>query len=194
MCGRYYVDEDMLAELQSVIKYVDERLKVGRYAKDIFPADWAPVIETAGQNLRLAMKKWGYPGIQNRGVIFNARAETVREKSRFRNGIEHHRIVIPARHFYEWNASKEKFTFQRNDSGILFLAGFSDLIGNEPRFIILTTQANDSMAKVHDRMPLILERNQVREWIEADSSVDRILRQTPALLERWTDYEQQTLF
>ncbi len=53
---------------------------------------------------------------------------------------------------------------------------------------------NASMIKVHDRMPLILEKRQIRDWLSDDSAVEDLLRQTPVLLDRETEYEQQTLF
>ena len=53
---------------------------------------------------------------------------------------------------------------------------------------------NASMIKVHDRMPLILEKRQIRVWLSDDSAVEDLLRQTPVLLDRETEYEQQTLF
>lgn len=53
---------------------------------------------------------------------------------------------------------------------------------------------NASMIKVHDRMPLILEKRQIRDWLSDDSAVEDLLKQTPVLLDRETEYEQQTLF
>ena len=50
--------------------------------------------------------------------------------------------------------------FTRSDSTVMYLAGFCDWFENERRFVILTTAANESMKKVHDRMPLILEKEQ----------------------------------
>ncbi|MDE6913939.1 MAG: SOS response-associated peptidase, partial [Lachnospiraceae bacterium] len=61
-------------------------------------------------------------------------------------------------------------------------------------FIIITTQANASMIKIHDRMPLILEKGQIKDWLLDDTAVDCLLQQTPVLLDRETEYEQQTLF
>ena len=74
------------------------------------------------------------------------------------------------------------------------MAGFYDLTDGGERFVIITTQANASVIKVHDRMPLILEKRQIRDWLSDDSAVEDLLRQTPVLLDRETEYEQQTLF
>lgn len=127
-------------------------------------------------------------------MIFNARAEFVKEKRIFQNGISYHRAVIPVSGFYEWNHQKEKNTFYRKDKNTMYLAGFYDRFGMEDRFIILTTQANDSMKLVHDRMPLVLESNQVIPWLSEKESAGKLLQQEPVSLERYTPYEQQSLF
>ncbi len=123
---------------------LDSRLRTDamHWSRDIHPTDQAPVI-TAGSNgtrtICLTLQRWGYPGIQNKGVIINGRQESVWEKRMFSRGMQYHRAVIPADHFYEWNASKEKYTFRRKDRNPLFLAGFFDVMQNEERFVILTT-------------------------------------------------------
>lgn len=195
MCGRYYVDEETYTEIQKIVADVEQSLKNKKIAGDIHPTDIAPVIiSTNHHDLFLTEKAWGYPGWKNKGVIFNARVETVMEKKMFQNGIRYHRAVIPARNFYEWNKQKEKNNFSRKDSMNLYMAGFYDHFGNEDRFIILTTQANSSMEKTHDRMPLILENSQIRQWLGNPESIDKILKQVPVQLERQADYEQQCLF
>lgn len=115
------------------------------------------------------------------------------DKPSFQNGILYHRLLIPAGGFYEWNSLKEKSIFTRLDSSVLYMAGFCDWFENERRFVILTTTANSSMKKVHDRMPLILERGQITDWFD-NNKMSVLLHQTPALLNRQTEYEQQSLF
>ncbi len=73
------------------------------------------------------------------------------------------------------------------------MAGFCDWFENERRFVILTTDANESMRKVHDRMPLILEKEQLEDWFD-DRKLEELLHQIPVLLKRETEYEQQSLF
>ena len=76
---------------------------------------------------------------------------------------------------------------------MLYMAGCCDWLENERRFVILTTTANNSMKKIHDRMPLILEREQITDWFD-NNKMPVLLRQTPTLLNRQTEYEQQSLF
>ena len=76
----------------------------------------------------------------------------------------------------------------------MFMAGFYSSFEDGDRFVILTTRANASVRGVHDRMPLILERDQLEEWVLNDRAVMRILEQRPVLLKKLAEYEQQTLF
>lgn len=135
----------------------------------------------------------GYSLSQGKNLVVNARVESVLCKPAFRNGIQYHRILIPASGFYEWNQLKEKNTFSRYDAQVLYMAGFCDWFENERRFVILTTAANDSMTKVHNRMPLILEKEQLTDWFD-DRKMEEILHQVPVQLKREAEYEQQSLF
>ena len=101
--------------------------------------------------------------------------------------------MIPASGFYEWNRLREKNTFTRSNASVLYLAGFCDWFDNERRFVILTTAANESMIKVHDRMPLILEKEQLEDWFD-NEKMQVILRQGPVMLKRQAEYEQLSLF
>lgn len=74
------------------------------------------------------------------------------------------------------------------------MAGCMNRYEDGERFVILTTAANESMEPVHDRMPLILEPDEVGPWIWDDERTKSLLEKEPCLLERRTDYEQMTLF
>lgn len=194
MCGVFHVDDSTLRGMENIVQSIDDSIRSMRFRRDIHPTDMAPVIYRVNRKLKLSCQSWGYPKIPNGGVIFNARTESVREKKLFSAGIQYHRAVIPAAHFYEWNASREKNTFRRQDGRTMFLAGFYDIIGNKERFVILTTQANDSMRSVHDRMPLVLEERQLEDWICDDRCTNRLLEQVPVLMNRQSEYEQMSLF
>ena len=197
MCGRYHFSAELLDEIRDITEQKDWKLELGVLDRDIHPGDTAPVITAAGDqggSLRACRQKWGYPGPGGKGLVFNARSESVFEKRMFRDSVSMRRAVIPVSWFYEWNKNKEKFTFTKEGSRILFLAGFYGRYEDGDRFVILTTQANASMAPVHSRMPLVLEREQVREWILDSAKTKELLGQEPPQLERDCEYEQQTLF
>lgn len=203
MCGRYYVDDETAREIEKLVRQLDERRgqdeKAGRDAvslssRDIHPSDMAPVLLADRDGLRCDWQRWGFPGFQGKKVIFNARSETAMEKPMFRESALHGRAVIPAAWFYEWSREREKNIFFRRDSPVLFMAGLYRQYREGARFVILTTEANETMRPIHDRMPLLLERAEVGDWLENCEKTSAFLRRTPALLERKAEYEQRSLF
>ena len=193
MCGRYYVDDETAREIEKLVETVNDKLRLERLGRDIHPTDEAPVLAAGNHEMKLEWQHWGFPGFQGKGVIFNARSETVLEKKMFRESILHRRIIIPCTWFYEWNRKKEKVTFYREDAPVIFLAGFYNVFGDEKRFTVLTTEANQSMVSTHDRMPLIVEPDQMKDWVLDDTKFSGMLKQTPVLLETKQEYDQQEL-
>lgn len=201
MCGRYYVDDDTAREIEKLVRQVDERMQrtpdvceVKLVPKDIHPTETAPVLTSSGGGLECLWQRWGFPGFRKGSVIFNARSESAMEKPMFRENILHRRAVIPAAGFYEWDHHKQKHTFCREGGDVLFMAGCYGRYEDGDRFVILTTGANASMVPVHDRMPLILEREEAVEWLLENSAAEKMLLKSPPLLERRTEYEQMSLF
>lgn len=201
MCGRYYVNDETAREIEKLVRQMDERKRqeslqaAGRIvAADICPGKDAPVLLGRDGTISCRWQHWGFPGFEGKKLIYNARCESALDKPLFRESLLHRRIVIPASWFYEWNPRKEKNTFCRNDMPILFMAGFCRQYKDGERFVILTTAANDSMKPVHDRMPLILERQEIEEWMFRDAKTESFLHKIPCLLERKTEYEQLSLF
>jgi len=201
MCGRYSVNNETSREIERLIQRMDQRMKYESVmaakkivSRDIYPAQEAPVLEGREGSVRCGWQRWGFAGPWGNKVIFNARCETVMEKPLFCDSILHRRIVIPASWFYEWNVRKEKTTFYRKTHQVLFMAGFCRHYEDGKHFVILTTQANASVKPVHDRMPLILEEDEITRWILDDKGTWQLLHKTPCLLENKTDYEQLTLF
>ena len=199
MCGRYYVDDETAREIERIIRMADEKVRnkapVNIQAKDVHPTDIAPILtasEHGGISCRL--QKWGLPGYDRKQVIFNARSESALEKKMFCGGVEQRRIVVPATWFYEWNRNKEKNIFYRKEQPVLFMAGIYNRYQGEDRFVILTTEANTSMEPVHNRMPLILEPEEITAWIFEKEKTEQLLHKVPCLLERRTEFEQLTLF
>ena len=141
-------------------------------------------------------------------LLINAKAETVREKKSFAESIAECRCVIPAKKFYEWDKDRNKAEFSSLTEKSVYLAGIYRYEDNEraeqaaPKekaagnghFVILTTAANDSMKPVHDRMPLILTRDQIVPWLSDAEKADEILSQTPADLSVYREFEQLSLF
>ena len=193
MCGRYYVDDETAREIEKLVRDLDRRLKMERTG-DVFPSQNAMILKGEGNHLAAEQMRWGFPGFEKGKLLINARAETALERPTFRESVQDRRCIIPARGFYEWNKSKEKFTFERKETPVLFMAGCYNRYEGQERFVILTTDANSSVAPVHNRMPLILEPEELGDWVLDDQATESLLHKTPVLLEQRAEYEQMRLF
>lgn len=193
MCCRYGISAQMTQELRRMA-FLREKGRIDDFSGDIHPSEAAPVIRADGSDLVLEPMQWGLP-LKGRGsLLINARAETVLTKKTFSEGVMRRRCLLPAALFYEWDRKKDKVTFTLPGENIFFMAGFYNFYGTQPRFIIITTQANSSMTPVHDRMPLILGRRDIAAWLRDDNSMGELLAKTPPELALSRQYEQMTLF
>lgn len=193
MCGRYYIDPEAVKDAESLCGHGNHRIPDWR-ARDIHPTETAPILaaKSNGQ-IGLRLQRWGFPGFEGKVVVFNARAETALEKKLFADPMLHTRAAIPAATFYEWDIKKQKWTFRREDAKVLYLGGFWKQEWGGERFVILTTAPNASMKPVHDRMPLILEKDEVKDWLCTDAFRELLSKRGPQL-HRETAYEQISLF
>ena len=193
MCGRYYVDDETAREIEKLVRDLDRKLQI-EHTGDVFPSQNATIIKGQTNHLAAEQMKWGFPGFEKGKLLINARAESALERKTFRDSIQHRRCIIPAKGFYEWDKSKEKFSYERKDAPVLFMAGCYNRYQGEERFVILTTEANPSVAPVHHRMPLILDPEELENWVLDDKATEYILHKTPVLLRSSTEYEQMRLF
>lgn len=190
MCGRYYIDEETAIELEKLVKDIDKKLNPHNYKGDIVPSVSAPVITSHNQELAVKLLSWGFQRFDKKGLLINARAETIMEKKTFKECLSTRRCAVVAAGFYEWDKSRNKFSFTHKENKLMLMAGLYD---EEKRFVIITTKANDSMEPVHDRMPLILSQKELKIWLNEEKETQNILTQTPPLLNRHTDMEQMRL-
>ena len=193
MCCRYYY-EDFEIELRELMKAemvvkLSDLPSIEKDRRDVCPSQAAVVIHEDVRKdgartgiIGASEMVWGFSNPVNKGLIINARAETAREKKTFADSIAVRRCVIPASGFYEWDPHKAKFRFTSMEGGLLLLAGFYREEKGIPRYTILTTEANGSMIKVHDRMPVMIGRDEIRPWIEDDARLTDFLGREQAPL------------
>ncbi len=105
----------------------------------------------------------------------NARAETVHEKPFFEDAFENRRCLILADGFYEWEGergNKEPYRIERTDQEPFAFAGIWETWRSNGDAIqtcaILTTEPNETVAPIHDRMPVMLEPDEESRWLSAD--------------------------
>lgn len=108
--------------------------------------------------------------------LINARAETVSEKPAFRQSLYRRRCLVVTDTFYEWKSlpdgSKQPYRIMRPDGDWFALAGLWDealIEGNEPlkTCTIITTSSNETLAAIHDRMPVVLNPDEEQVWLSS---------------------------
>jgi putative SOS response-associated peptidase YedK len=194
MCGRFAFYSPM--EAAAALFGVDASLDIKpRY--NIAPTqDIAAIRNDKDGERELVMLRWGLvpfwakdPSIGNR--MINARAETVAEKPSYRNAYKHRRCLVLADGFYEWQRQGETKTpfFISLESGQPFaLAGlwenWTDKETGESlqTTTLITTDANEFMAQLHHRMPVILEADTATDWLAGSNELlDDVAAITPPL-------------
>jgi Uncharacterized conserved protein len=186
MCARYLIDENTAAEMRQILSELDERHSVS--TGEIYPTNIAPIICHDG----VTAIQWGFPQWTGKGVIINARSETALEKVTFRKPMLESRCVVPCSGFFEWQSvagkkKKAKYFLNRPDKDILYLAGaysaFRDADDEYLAFVILTTAASASVAEIHDRMPVILDDDDIEPWLNDTHFIEDVLRRTGSELQ-----------
>lgn len=192
MCGRYsFAVEDALIKERFGVR-VRTAIYKARY--NCAPGQDLAVIsnENAGE---LSFYRWGLipswakeTGIGSR--MINARSETILEKPSFKNVFRNRRCLVPADSFFEWkkDANKTPFRILMQDESIFSMAGIWDQwISRDGEIIrsfsIITTSANEMMAGLHERMPVILHPQDEKKWLGQSSPAELLdlLKPFPAV-------------
>lgn len=171
MCGRYLFDpmSGELDEYWKIIRNVAEKQKQYEDQEiatgEIFPSN---NVITLGANRKKevvpGVTRWGFTGFRKGQLFINARSESVEEKKTFSRAFRESRCIFPMNGFYEWNADKEKFLFT-GDSSVMYVAGFYRMHENVAESIIMTTEPNKAVSPIHDRMPLIIDKSDIDNWV-----------------------------
>ena len=178
MCGRYYVaSEDQTEELRAIIEELQRRAKEPVKTGEVFPSETAPVIANnrAGKPMPFAMR-WGFS--LNDALIINARSETADQKPLYRDSMARRRCLIPASYYFEWEKRKnDKVKYAIGAGKMIYMAGLYRMEDNGPVFSILTREASDPIAFIHDRMPVLLPTNLHAAWLANESNPIELLNE-----------------
>jgi len=152
-----------------------------------------PSLVIAGHRGRphAGIMQWGLPRYDGKGLVINTRSETALDKQMFRENTLQRRCVIPARAFYEWDHQKQMVTFMLPEQEIIWMAGIFDA---EYRYSVLTTAANESVSRFHDRMPVLLSGDDLEPWLFDNSAFQALMEKKMPALEHQQDNEQISLF
>ncbi len=180
MCGRYTLS---INELDFEDRF-SKRLAFHFSPQfNVLPSNSMPII-TAHEAMAFPAK-WGLSSINKSKLIINARAETALSLPMFKNIILSSRCLIPADSFIEWDKSAIHQPYRitiKNSKTFAFAGIYNELFVNETKtryYTIITTQANDQMKWLHNRMPLILNNHQENTWLDSDTKWRTILGQIP---------------
>lgn len=187
MCGRYTLfTEEEYQDIRNIIREVQDKLGGGQLKTgEIYPTNLAPVL--CGVRAEPETAVWGFPNFRGKGAIINARSETAAEKRLFRKPLAESRCVVPTTGFYEWDAEKKKHLFRLSGAGELYLGGLLGEFAGERRYVILTAAANASMEGIHHRMPVVIPKNRIGEWLaSADAAAGLLQAAPPPLVNRIT--------
>lgn len=173
MCGRYSLfTEEENQEIMRIVKSIDNKYPQNNMKQgEIFPTNTAPILCLEQNQIKPELSVWGFPRFGAKGVIINARSESADSRPMFRKSLHTRRCVVPSTGFYEWsqNGLKTKYRFNLPNDPALYMAGLFNEFNGENRFVILTTDANNSIADVHNRMPVILQKTMAEDWIMSEA-------------------------
>ena len=173
MCGRYHLDVNTLYE-ENIEK--EENFKYESNF-NITPQSEVPLVI----NEKLTMATWGYypewlKSQKNSKPLFNTRWETIQEKRTFQTAFKKHRCLVPISGWYEWknvNDEKQPYFFHKENkllqaAGLYWLRSSGDI-----EFSIITNEAEDDLLTIHNRTPLILNKESQNLWI-SDIEIDTL--------------------
>jgi len=186
MCGRFAITVAGPRQLETFLGVIEIEDFPPRY--NIAPTQ--PILialagppRAPGSNLpaRQAMLvRWGFiPGwAKDPGsmpLLINARSETAAEKATFRAAMRHRRALVPASGFYEWKRvggkAKQAYWLRPRDGGLVAFGGLMET-WTEPggseidTAAILTTQASEDIAAIHNRMPVVIRPEDFERWLD----------------------------
>ncbi|MGI5894966.1 MAG: SOS response-associated peptidase [Candidatus Merdivicinus sp.] len=182
MCGRYgfSVDEK---EIRRIVREMEQR-GIEVQTGEIFPGDTVPILISTGRSPRFIPAVWGLQNPWRKGLIINARSETASQKPMFRGLLCGQRCLVPSSGFFEWTHDEAHIRChcRQPKEPLTWMAGLYDLGDELPRFTILTTAANFSVAPIHDRMPLVIPAQEGLGWLNDPMEAASLLGRKPAAL------------
>ncbi len=176
MTGRFALTHSPQA-VRDWFGYVEEPDFPPRY--NIAPSQPVAVVHADFSARHFTLMRWGFipafiKDTSTYPLLINIRAETVQEKSSFRNAFVRRRCLLPADGFYQWQnrgRSKQPFLLRRPDRGLFALAAiwetWSGMDGSEIDTAgLLTTDANGMLAAISERSPVLIDREAASFWLD----------------------------
>jgi putative SOS response-associated peptidase YedK len=192
MCGRYDLSDNPAAIRA---KFMVPVVPAFSPNPDFRPTNTAPVVRRshASREREVAMLRWGLVPMWAKELKFgarciNARAETLASTPAFRVAYRKRRCLVPVNAFFEWTGEpghKVKWRIGLKDEPLFALAGlwewWKDPASQQgvETYTIVTTRANDLLAPIHDRMPVVIAERDYDRWLDADDAATDLLEPFP---------------
>ncbi len=183
MCGRFTLTRQEAIELAHELGVPIESLPNYRPRYNIAPTDQHWIVRNKYEDREVLPALWGLVNTwakdrKRAAAQINARVETLETRSAFREAFRKRRCLVPADGFFEWTGPKKArrpIWFHNPDGRLLMFAGLYESWQPEPdvwerTFTIVTTDANKTVAEIHDRMPVILEAEAAEQWVFSDET------------------------
>ncbi len=185
MPGRLSIFEDKTfrEDAKEVLSNIKNRIKEVEPSYNLAPTHKLPIL--------LNTKTYVYADLglipswakDKKTININARSETLFEKKSFKDSFKSKRCLIPVNGFFEWEKkekSKIPYYVKSKDDRCLVIAGLwdewydSSLGQTIISVAIITTEPNKKIEKIHDRMPVILEKKHWSKWLDGNSSLEEL--------------------
>ena len=180
MSGRFvFFTSEEYEDIKELLREIGDTIKTGfstYQKKDYYPGNEAFVFIGNENGISFELVKWGFS--LDKKLVINGRSETVFQKPMFKNLTGESKCVIPATGFYEWKKMnpeekiknkiiKTKYIISQKDSPIFYMAGLYRQEKDGQKFVILTKEAKGEMREIHDRVPVILKEDVIREYLHS---------------------------
>jgi putative SOS response-associated peptidase YedK len=173
MCNRYVLEEwsDDAAAFFGV--QAPHEMPFSNY--NVAPSQVMPVVAVIEGKRVSEPMKWGLVPMWSKEPevkysTYNARSEDLFEKPTWRGAARHHRCLIPATAFYEWEhrgSEKQPYYIHLKGQKYFAFAGlFDEWKGELLTYSIVTTTPNKEMSELHNRMPVLLHPDDWGTWLE----------------------------
>ena len=184
MCGRYNIVTDAQA-FYDAFQIINRSGEQNYTNYNACPGNWLPVVKLHDDARVVVNHQWGFvpTWIKENNPSFrpiNAKSETATQKPYFRTQIRKKRCLVPASGYFEWqqNGVKKPFNIKVKDVSLFAMAGIWDewqAQGDSlSSYAVLTTAANQRLATIHHRMPVIIHPDNYNAWLDPATRMEQV--------------------
>ncbi|KAF0223974.1 MAG: hypothetical protein FD133_1183 [Erysipelotrichaceae bacterium] len=163
MCGRYLFKQNEDEELHDWVQQLNLSDVSDLSLGEIFPSQKTIVLKAPDSP---AIMRWGLKKWDDKGLIINARSESIKESPFFKEHLAMRRCLIKAEAFFEWDKNKQKNIVHQDEQKSIYMAGVYDDSTEIPTFAILTDEAEGDFRKLHNRVPLFIPEAYLQKYID----------------------------